>query len=158
MGLGGSAALAKGEIRGARVSVRDSDEAEVLDYCGPERRSKSKSGSPAAPAPTVPAAAVPSVALEESVVAEVGEPGCVVSIAGLPAPVTVEEIGELFGGFPVLEDSIRLRYDADGRPSGDCLLALKVAPPFLPPPSSPHSAPDLRRTRRRRCGSSRGPS
>ena len=57
----------------------------------------------------------------------VGAPGCVVRMSGAPPDITLDELNELFeqyGG--LVETSVRMHYDADNKPTGDCVLATRT--------------------------------
>lgn len=51
--------------------------------------------------------------------------GCVVGIRNLPSSVTANEIIDLFYGYHVFRDSVRIHYLAPGRSSGDAMVTLR---------------------------------
>lgn len=65
--------------------------------------------------------------IDPEVVCNIGVPGCVAALHNLPPRITLEEICQLFQGYQLIDDSVRMHYSNTGEPTGDCLLAFATA-------------------------------
>ena len=61
-----------------------------------------------------------------SVANQVGRAGCVVGIQNLHFNATLEDILHFFRGFAPIASSVKMRYNQEGRPMGDAMLAFNV--------------------------------
>ena len=59
---------------------------------------------------------------QPSIVDKVGRPGCVVGVQNLHFNTTLEDILDFFRGFHPIAESVKMRYNQDGRPTGDAMV------------------------------------
>ncbi|MFH4973968.1 hypothetical protein AB6A40_000677 [Gnathostoma spinigerum] len=62
--------------------------------------------------------------IDAELVASVGEPGTVISCHGFPANVTLTDVSRFFDRYSLVENSVRIKLDDHGVPTGECLLAV----------------------------------
>lgn len=58
-----------------------------------------------------------------SVAHKVGKPGCVVGVQNMHFSTTLEDILDFFRGFHPIADSVKMRYNQAGVPTGDAMVA-----------------------------------
>ncbi|CAI4228147.1 unnamed protein product [Auanema sp. JU1783] len=64
-------------------------------------------------------------AVDRDMASSLGAQGCVVSCYGFPSDLTLQDVMGFFDGYPVDENSIRMRMGEGGVGTGECLLAFE---------------------------------
>uniref|UniRef100_A0A0N5A8A0 Bm7255 n=1 Tax=Syphacia muris TaxID=451379 RepID=A0A0N5A8A0_9BILA len=62
--------------------------------------------------------------IEPDVIASVGPPGTVISCHGFPPDITLNDVMQFFDKYSLVENSVRIKLDDSGNPTGECLLAV----------------------------------